>query len=155
MSIYYKGTKQNGIKRDVHRVIMEKHIGRKLDRREVVHHINGNIHDNRLENLQLMTLAEHGRLHRTGRGLSADTRKKLSEAASRQDHWNQSKLTREQVAEAARGVESGKSLRSTAKEYGLSHSNLARSIKRLEKEDQPCLNPAQQEGTSATSTSTA
>lgn len=47
-----------------HIQIMEKHIGRKLNADEVVHHINENKTDNRLENLKLMTRSEHSRLHR-------------------------------------------------------------------------------------------
>lgn len=60
----YKTTYTNGRKIDEHRLIMEQHIGRKLSRQEVVHHINGDKRDNRLENLQIMTQDEHNKLHK-------------------------------------------------------------------------------------------
>lgn len=60
----YKAIKVNGKKVDEHPYIMEQHLGRKLDRLECVHHINGDKRDNRLENLELMPLSEHSRLHR-------------------------------------------------------------------------------------------
>jgi len=42
-----------------HRAVMERNLGRALDSIEVVHHINGDGRDNRLQNLELTTQADH------------------------------------------------------------------------------------------------
>lgn len=70
----YRGTgtktyvKENG--RHQHRVVMERKLGRKLRKGEIVHHIDGNKKNNKLSNLQLVkNQSEHIKLHlKLGKG---------------------------------------------------------------------------------------
>jgi len=48
-----------------HRLIMEEQLGRYLTEDEVVHHKNGVKNDNVLENLEVMSIHDHRKLHLT------------------------------------------------------------------------------------------
>jgi len=60
-----------------HRLVMEAHLGRYLSREEVVHHIDGNRSNNRLENLRLyVSNYEHMKVEHSVRPPRSDRPKK-------------------------------------------------------------------------------
>lgn len=59
----YRKIKRHGVNKDEHRYLIEQYLGRELTEDEVVHHKNGNKLDNRIENLEVMTKADHAKLH--------------------------------------------------------------------------------------------
>ena len=62
----HKDVRINGKTFKKHRLVMEEHLGTKLNEEEVIHHINGDAMDNRLENLEIMNKSDHDSLHMLG-----------------------------------------------------------------------------------------
>lgn len=114
----YKKIVVDGVQVREHRHLMEKKIGRKLRPDEVVHHIDGNKLNNNLDNLVVMTRAEHVLIHDSvsknlsphfghnkGIKMSDETRRKMSESKSGEKHHFYGKhLSKEHRAKLGRAV---------------------------------------------------
>jgi len=59
----YKRIERNNKNLQKHRYIWEKYYNRKIPEGHIIHHIDKNGKNNKIENLQLMTHAEHNYLH--------------------------------------------------------------------------------------------
>ena len=73
---YHEFTMGPDAGRNVHAVKMEKRIGRRLKPDECVHHIDGNKLNNEENNLALLTISGHARLHRLQDALSGGKRER-------------------------------------------------------------------------------
>lgn len=124
MSCRYKAIKVKGVKHDLHRYLMEQQIGRALTRNEVVHHKNGDKQDNRIENLEVMTLAEHTRLHAKGRKPTLAQRELLHRRNFNKPNFAQRLLTKREAEEIKELLSIGFSECQLACNYGVSRGTI-------------------------------
>lgn len=61
--VYVKGYSKKHKTRKKHRIIAMEILGIDLTQDQILHHINGDRSDNRIENLQIMTQSEHTKMH--------------------------------------------------------------------------------------------
>lgn len=116
-SRYHKIVTPDGRKVDAHRYAMECKLGRRLERWEHVHHKNEDTHDNRLDNLELLTKAEHFRRH----GLH-----QISPILFSGQDSPRSKLTWDQAAEIRQRARMGETNRSLATAFGVGKTTISR-----------------------------
>jgi hypothetical protein len=115
--------------KDEHRIIMEQHLGRKLCKDEVIHHINGNGKDNRIENLQLMTRSGHTKLHfPNGRPPTEETKRLLSDKYAGKPRVGLAKYSKHQVEEWKLLRNRGVGLRQIARQFGIPHTTIYDAI---------------------------
>ena len=116
----YKIKTINGRKIPEHRAVIEELLDVKLDKNQVVHHINGNKKDNRPENLEVMDWREHSRLHASRMVQTPEKLRKVSEARKGKPNPTARQLKDEQVEAIVRALSGGVSVTALAAEYGVS-----------------------------------
>ncbi len=104
-------------------VVSEAHVGRFLNRQEVVHHKNRNKMDDQLGNLQIMTRANHSRLH----NLEDDCPRRRLVG----DDNAAAKLTATDVLAIRSHALHGMSLRGLSRLYGMSRKQVYNIVARV------------------------
>ena len=111
----------NGRLIDRHRYVMEQYLGRELLPEEIVHHINGDKQDDRIENLKLTTRSVHSKGHVTDEHVNQLRALKKVRGAN---HGN-AKLVEHEAHEIRRRLEEGESGKSLAEEFHVSRQTIS------------------------------
>lgn len=93
---------ENGRKvaRREHRVVMERHLGRKLEPWELVHHKDGNKANNAPENLEVSDWGAHTTEHHTGGRKSEDARRSMEAFALMREQLKREREAKAELLEA-------------------------------------------------------
>lgn len=94
--------RENGkqVARREHRVLMELHIGRKLEPWELVHHRDENPSNNSIENLEIVEWGKHTAEHHKGSRKSQDTRRTLEAFALMREELARERKIKSELLEA-------------------------------------------------------
>jgi hypothetical protein len=120
----YRAAKVEGRRIDMHRRIMEQHLGRRLTRGEIVHHINGDKMDNRIENLQIMSRSEHTKHH-----IAAGDYVSVLDARDhvpRGEESSNAKLTEDDIRTILRRRAAGQTCREVAEDFPVGRYAIAK-----------------------------